>query len=208
MEIKEISAGLLPHAEKRAKELTQEDLSMLDVEMRQIETAETFLAIEWGYRFYIGCLVDEEGRKGYEKLGFDTEDEWIKSFKCTTRRTAYNKRKVYEIWAKYLYDLPLNTFFEVGYSKILAIRYEIEKHAGDKAKLKELIEEASALFRHQLLQKYRDRPPRLYWTATLDEVIGKRVVLSEFESRLNDTLFALNGHKIKGYFELFKEDCQ
>lgn len=88
------------------------------------------------------------------------------------------------------------------------IRHEIEKHTGDKTKLKELIEEASALFRHQLLQKYRDKPPRLYWTATLDEVIGKRVVLLEFESRLIDMLSALNGHRIKGYFELVKEDYQ
>ena len=44
--------------------------------------------------------------------------------------------------------------------------------------------------------------------AILDEVMGRKVVLTDFESRLNDKLFALNGHKIKGYFELVKEDYQ
>ena len=34
------------------------------------------------------------------------------------------------------------------------------------------------------------------------------MVLTDFESRLNDKLFVLNGHKIKGYFELVKEDCE
>ena len=206
MEIKEISAEPLKRVWENAKNLTQEELKQIDIQMRQIETAETFMAIEWGYRFYVGCLPDENGVKGYQKLGYDTEEEWIRSFKCTTRRTAYNKRKVYEIWATHLHELPIETFFEVGYSKILVIRHEIEKHSGNREKLKELIEEASALFRHQLLQKYRDKPPRLYWTATLDDVIGKRVVLSDFESKFSDKLFALKGYKIKGYFELIRED--
>ena len=206
---KEISAEPLEKVWVDVKNLTQEELCQIDVQMRHIETYETFLAIEWGYRFYIGCLPDEKGIKGYQKIGFDTEAEWIKSFKSTTRRTAYNKRKVYELWAKYLYDLPTTTFFEVGYSKILAIRHEIVKHAGDKQKLTELVEEAAALFRHQLLQKYHDRPLRLYWRGTFESTADGKVIISDFESKLDiSDLCVLNGKKLKGVFELAEEEWE
>lgn len=204
--IEEISAKPLGKINK--EELTQEELQKIDTQMRQIETYETFMAIEWGYRFHLGCLADKDGIRGYEKLGFDTEDEWIKSFKCTTRRTAYNKRKVYEIWAKHLHELSISAFFEVGYSKILAIRYEIEKHSGDKEKLRELIEEAGALFRHELLQKYRNKPLRLHWTATFDEIEGDTVTLGSFTCRVNDKLYALQGAEIKGYFEFIEKESE
>lgn len=183
MESKEISALPLALADKKAQDLSEGELGEMELEMHQIEQVGMFLDFEWGYRFYIGCLKDTEGIKNYRKLGWDTEDEWIKSFRTIKRRTAFNRKKVYKLWALYLYDLPTNAFFGVHTSNLLTIQNEIVNNANDKEKLMELLNEASALSRTQLEQKYRKSEPTMRGTGKLtklkSDLVGRTIQITQ-----------------------------
>ena len=143
--------------------ITQEQLTKIDEAMRHIEDYETFLAIAWGYRFYIMTEPDGKGVMGYEKLGLDihTANEYVDTFKSTSRPTAYKKKQLYELWARYLFKLPFKFFCNLGWTKILTIKDKIIEYKDDEKKLTSLLEEANDSYRRELEFKYKDRIPKV-----------------------------------------------
>jgi len=206
-EIKQTTAQSLEKAEEIARELTQNDLDKIDSNMHVLEAYDAYSALEWGYYFHLLCLKDAGGKKGYQKLGYDSEAEYLRTFPCITRRTAYSKRRFYEIWVTYYKLIDVTKYCKVGYTKVLAIQHEIEKHGNNPKKLNELLREADTLFRHELIQKYRNHPPKIYFEATLSEATDTGgIVLDNFELKTNRSLTPLQGERVKGYLQLVVAD--
>lgn len=170
--------------------------------MRQIQTAENFLWFEWGYRFHVGLLNDSDGIPNYKKLGWDTIDEWIASFKSLKRRQAYNRRRAYLLWAQYLHELPLDAFFEVNPSKLLIIADEIANRANNKEGLTELLHEAADRTRKQLADTYHKKEGRIYFTARVTKVWQNDTGLIVTLSQVKDLTYKMDA---QGFANAYKD---